>query len=289
MIDFTNWTKNEKLSYIFEENQSKMFPGGRFNWIECLLSDIKTFLNGIDDFLRQNNSGKGGGNLSVPILVSTALEFVAALYVGRTQYMDIENKCEKCRRTLSDYNAQDNIKKFATKYFPEYYNEFPEIFWDGVRNGITHLFSPKPLKLNDQVVRFTFFVESRHTQSWACTEANTTYININVFELYEILKISIENYRNELQGDNEEIQNNFIKAWDSIETYVRNIDRSDNKSKEIDKLVSEVKSNNNKSILWKDKKKNVKEVQIEIKPGVSKLTNVNSISNTSSTLFKNEK
>jgi len=82
----------EKRKYIFEDTSFEGRP--RFNWIiDCLLGDIWAFLDGIEYFIIQSKrepagkSPRGGGNLSVPILINTALEFVAELYIGKTDYM----------------------------------------------------------------------------------------------------------------------------------------------------------------------------------------------------------
>ena len=53
---------------------------------------------------------------------------------------------------------------------------------------------------------------------------DTIVISINVFELYRILENAIENYLDELKKDeNEALRDNFIKAWSSIEEYLREI------------------------------------------------------------------
>jgi hypothetical protein len=85
--------EKDKYRYIFVDTSFENRT--RFNWItECLLGDIRTFLDGIEYSIirkRGKSAGKlprGGGNLSVPILVNTALEFVAALYAGKTEYID---------------------------------------------------------------------------------------------------------------------------------------------------------------------------------------------------------
>lgn len=88
MEDLEKMTKEKKSWYIFEDISFEGRP--RSEWItDCLLGDIETFLGGIENFLE--NKGKssrdGGGNLSAPILICTALEFVAALYTGKTDYI----------------------------------------------------------------------------------------------------------------------------------------------------------------------------------------------------------
>ena len=82
MKDIEIMTGEEKHRYVFEDTSFEGRP--RVNWISnCLLGDIRTFLDGIQNRIREKHDGKyfsdGFGNLSVPILINTALEFVAAL------------------------------------------------------------------------------------------------------------------------------------------------------------------------------------------------------------------
>jgi hypothetical protein len=82
---------DEKRKYIFEDTSFEKRT--RVNWItDCLLGDIRTYLKGIKKIIYENRDGTsekllGGGNLSVPILISSALEFVSELYAGNTSYM----------------------------------------------------------------------------------------------------------------------------------------------------------------------------------------------------------
>lgn len=157
MKDTEEMNKEEKHRYIFEDTSFEGRP--RFNWItDCLLGDIRTFLDGIEYFIIQKKgepAGKrprGGGNLSVPILIHTALEFVSRLYVGETKFN-------------GGYNATENAKKFIMRYFPEKYKEIPLLLWDGIRNGLIHTFSPKPFTYKGNYIRFQFYVEDQNFPS----------------------------------------------------------------------------------------------------------------------------
>jgi len=93
MKDTERMNEEEKRRYIFAPNPT--FKEGRFNWLtNNLLGDIRTFLDGIEYFRIQGKvkpagkSPRGGGNLSAPILINTALEFVAELYAGKTEAME---------------------------------------------------------------------------------------------------------------------------------------------------------------------------------------------------------
>ena len=104
MKDAEEMDNGKKCNYIFVDTSFENRT--RFNWItDCLLGDIRTFMDGIKymDCINninsyiQNERGPakkplGGGNLSVPILINSALEFISALYEGKTddKYMKFE-------------------------------------------------------------------------------------------------------------------------------------------------------------------------------------------------------
>jgi len=229
-------TPAEKDVYIFDKSQSKMFPGGRFAWIaDCLLGDIRTFLDGANNYVQNKGTlqGRGGGNISIPALASIAIELVSALYMGKTSYRD-----------GNLYSATDNVRSFISRFVPGLYQKIPLLVWDGIRNGILHTFSPKPFDYQGKNVRFQFFVEDYAAKSHVTELNNTILIRINVFELYEVLKTAIENYRKELKTD-DSVKNNFIRAWLSIEEYSRNIDSDVEKSREVEALLSELNKSNN--------------------------------------------
>ena len=242
MKDPAEMTKTEKRDYIFAPDPSRN-NGIRFDWIhDCLLGDIQTFLDGVENFIQNkgrfsDDPPRGGGNLSVPILISTALEFVSALYVGKTKYND-----------EYEYKATENVEKFITRFFPDHYKKLPLLLWDGIRNGVVHTFSPKPFEYCQNYIRFQFFVEDRNAQACVTKVNNTILIRINVFELYQLLKKAIEDYRAELE-DNEDLQNRFILAWTSIEEYARKIDDDVKKSEEAKVLLSKLKKNSNYPLL----------------------------------------
>ena len=113
MKDVEGMSKEEKHWYIFEDKSFENRP--RVKWItDCLLGDIRTFLYGIENRIKEKHAGKafsdGFGNLSVPVLISTALEFVAALYTGKTKYMEFETK-NKFEKDLMKGKSQKNYEK----------------------------------------------------------------------------------------------------------------------------------------------------------------------------------
>lgn len=92
-----------------------------------------------------------GGNVSVPSIISTALELVFTIYAGKTEYMD-----------KASYNATENVRQFVIRFFPDNYKKFPSLIWDGIRNGIIYTFSPKSFKYQGEIVRFQFYVENKN-------------------------------------------------------------------------------------------------------------------------------
>ena len=232
-------TKEEKYWYIFEDTRFEGRP--RVKWItDCLLGDIRTFLDGIENYTdnKEKFAGKlprGGGNLSVPILINTALEFVAALYAGKTKYM----------KNVS-YNATDNVRSFIKDFFTTEYKQIPLLLWDGVRNGLVHSFYPKSFSYqkssqsSEGRVQFQFYVEDRNFPSHFKNDNDTIRISINVFELYRVLEKAIEDYLDKLRHD-EALQDKFIRAWSSIEDYKDKADS--NQSDEIKELLDCLGSN----------------------------------------------
>ena len=92
-------------------------------------------------------------------------------------------------------------------------------------------------KLNiyqENYIRFQFFVEDQDFPSHIKKANDTILITINVFELYRILEKAIEDYRDELEYD-DALQDNFIKAWSSIEQHIEAADFD--QSKEVRALI----------------------------------------------------
>ena len=124
MKDTESMNEEDKYRYIFVDTRFENRTC--FNWItECLLGDIRTFLDAIEySIIRKKGkpAGKfprGGGNLSVPILVNTAIEFVAELYTGKTNYMEF-NTDIKFEKDLKDGEkvSEDLKREFKIRNFP---------------------------------------------------------------------------------------------------------------------------------------------------------------------------
>ena len=242
MMDIILMSPKEKSDYIFSfSTPDHPNPITRFEWIEkVLFGDIQTFMDGIENYILQKDElpkdpPRGGGNLALPILICTALELTSALYAGKTVQKD-----------GGGYNATENVKQFVIRYFPGFFPKFPLIFWDGVRNGITHSFFPKYFEYGGKIIGLSFFVEDSKVQSyikeWDVIKGidPCILISFNSLELVRILKESIQRYRSELENS-EDLQNKFIEAFSSYEEII-NIDehpKSEEAIKIIDKLTRE--------------------------------------------------
>ncbi|MCW7075346.1 MAG: hypothetical protein OCU24_05810 [Candidatus Methanospirare jalkutatii] len=153
--------KDKRKKYIFEER----FEGRpRVKWItDCLLGDIRTFLDGIENYTDNKERfafkprPRGGGNLSVPILIYTALEFVAALYTGNTKYMEFETK-NKFEKDLDEGKIPEELRKeFDNRKFPlpkEYKIEKREERWEIMNKETKKVYYDVRVKGNKLIFRF---------------------------------------------------------------------------------------------------------------------------------------
>jgi len=143
MIDISTLNRTQRLEYIFGENNGPI--ANRFSWLkEALLGDIQTFENTIQSAPRLV---QGGGNLSIPIVICTGLELASALYVGETSYI----------KKVQKYDSTTNVEQFINEFFIGRAREMSRLIWDGVRNGIDHLFFPKSLQYSQFTFQFTFY------------------------------------------------------------------------------------------------------------------------------------
>lgn len=245
MKDVSKMTSKDRRFYIFEDTSFEGRP--RSKWVtDCLLGDIRTFLDGIENFTDNQEKfafkplHRGGGNLSAPILINTALEFVAALNAGMTEYTD-KNKYKGSKHKY--------IRDFIKNFFPDAYRKIPILLWEGVRNGLVHTFYSKAFEYNGKHIQFQFFVEDRNVPSHIKKNNNTIVISINIFELYRILENAIEDYCDRLKDD-DTLQNNFIEAWSSIEEDSQeNIDNNTEISPDAKELIDYLGSSSDALLL----------------------------------------
>jgi hypothetical protein len=176
----------------------------RFGWLNALLSDIRTLIDGGQGFVkgeikRTLEGSHGAGNLSIPILVCTGLELASGLYTG--------NKYN---------NATDKVKKFVEEFFPDDGKKIPGILWVGIRNGINHAFIPNVIKVSNNRIQFSFFVShGLDKPSYVIKSKDEVItIHINSIQFYHILEQAIYKYKSKLETD-DNLQRNFIDGWES--------------------------------------------------------------------------
>jgi hypothetical protein len=223
LINVNSLNEEQRNDYIFGNQIGPIT--NRFGWLEgALMGDIQTIVN-------TNQNGRhlvvGGGNLSIPILVCTALELTSALYTCNTKY-------------LGGYNAEDNVKIFISDIFPDRVRWIPRIIWDGVRNGVDHLFIPKTIQYHQTTIKFAFYVEG---ESAVTRNNDLVVIMINSLELFHTLEHAIQIYREKLQN-NIAFQRKFIIAWDSIESHIFIKPTETQKINEIQYLLTQLGQSN---------------------------------------------
>lgn len=220
-------TSQEKKDYIFSHEINF-----GFNWIEALFGDIQTFVDGISQFASKGDDPpkdplRGSGNLSLPILVCTALEFISSLYSGEPKVKD-----------NTKYNATENVEKFIKNYYPVPYQEIPRIFWDGVRNGLTHRFFPNSFKYKGKIVDFSFFVDPKDEPSQISKTPDGFRIWINSITEVETLREAVKSYRKELENS-EDLQDKFIKVFESVKE-VQDYSKNQEIGSETEKILKKL-------------------------------------------------
>jgi hypothetical protein len=199
-------------------------------WIEdWLLGDVRTFLLGMETKRREGiqtyqGASLGAGNLSVPILLSTATELLAALYSGSTQY------------SSGAYNAADNVACFVKAYWPAHYHRIAHLLWDGMRNGLTHTLSAKWFRSGGGRLDVQFSVEAESVVQWR--GADHVGLVLSVHELYKIVDESARAYLSDLRND-AELWTRFHRAFHEFVGYRRDVSGDKHKSEELNWLMSQ--------------------------------------------------
>ena len=210
----------ERLEYIFCTHEDD-FIKNRFGWLFDLMNDIQTLVDGFAGF-KNNKIGSssprslGGGNLAIPILVCTGLELVSALRAGKTKYLYDKQ-----------YEPEENVNAFISIYFDGNLKRMPRLLWNGVRNGVDHLFIPKTMQCNQNRIRFNFRLDEG-LRSDVDQFQGIFQISIASVKFYEAFNKAVEKYRKDLT-EKEGLQRDFIKAWSSIEAHNQNISNNDAK------------------------------------------------------------
>jgi hypothetical protein len=202
-----------RQTYIFSDGVPYLAGGTRWGWLEtCLLGDIRTFLDGVEhcypnrqELRQRDRDPRGAGNPSLPILVCTAIDILSDLWVGETDYLKRGDEGSRAQR-------------FIAEYFLGFSREIPQLMWDGIRNGLTHLYVPGGFEYEGEHIGFGFESEALGPSSFERSGNQSIFIKVNVFELYEALKHALFRYRDELVST-DDLQRKFVTAWVSIEVY----------------------------------------------------------------------
>lgn len=229
--------EQERLNYIFNEHKGERITN-RFGWLYALLNDIQTLIVGYQSskdgkFRSTAGVALGGGNLTIPMITCTGLELVSALYTGRTNYPP-----------RGYYSAIENVEEFVNDFFVGSAKHLPRLIWDGVRNGINHLFIPKEMKFGTSRLSFRFIEGPSNIVK---VDDDNTVVTINGIEFYDAFKQAINKYKNKLKR-NAILQIRFICAWGSIEAYASDIKNDDSKAIEMSILLEDLSQHNEKSL-----------------------------------------
>jgi hypothetical protein len=193
MLDPSAMSDQSLHDYVFGRDPSRG-DTIRWSWLwDCLLGDMRTMLVGIRHYqqsaTRQIADGVrlGGGNLSVPILVTTGLELISRLYKG-------------ARGDPYHYNAYENVRAFVEACFPAASRRMPWLMWTAVRNGLHHAFRPPSVSDGHTTVSFSFVVE-RGPSVVVRPRNDSFYIIISAPDLVHVLEGAFEQYKADLQRE----------------------------------------------------------------------------------------
>lgn len=196
-----------------EEDQANLADARR--WIEdWLLGDVRTFLKGVEVVQGPNppvhpDGLFGRGNLSVPILLSTATEVLGALHEGKTN----------CGGR-GGYDATRNAAAFIHAYWPTPYPEFAHLLWDGMRNGLAHTFSAKWFVADGARVDLQFAFEDETVIQWRGPDHAA--LVLSVYELYRVVRDAAKEYFDRLGSDAGRMWC-FQKAFGEMAEYRRDL------------------------------------------------------------------
>jgi len=194
-------------------------------------------MDGINDFAEKKirkatkTKPRGAGSVSLPILTDTGLELAASLFAGTTRY------------TRGHHDATANVESFVKAYFPGRSRWIPRIIWDATRNGLVHLFVPKAMRRRKDYIHFVFYIHEPRQPSWIARDGPALVVWFNSIEYAKVLKRAVARYRASLMTDRI-LQERFIKAWNSIERHVENLDKDLTRKPEADYLRRELKKYN---------------------------------------------
>ena len=208
-------TDGERFSYIFEaqtDSGSDRKDISRFGWLEDihlggLLSvrdTVRIYIDCSDNY--PDGRSRAGCHFALPAVVVMAQEAISNFYCGATERM-------LGRR---NYRADELVKQFVRRYYPEPYTLLPSLLWDSIRNGILHSFGPKQFDIDGKLVHFSFHCPPPAIPSYVKKTDQGFDIRINTMEFADTFERAFSSYKEELTSDRE-LQKNFIQAFESLE------------------------------------------------------------------------
>lgn len=189
--------------------------GGRpaFSWIdECLMGDIRTYMLGIAAHhagaaADADGRALGGGNFSLPLLITSALEYLARMWRGDVAAFG------------HGYVAGMNVQAFMQKYFDGFSGKVAVLLWQTVRNGLHHQFWPRT-RYFGQEIEFAFTTNVRHASLVWHTGSRVRFA-ISGIGLVEALERAVADYRSDLAGASAlsaDLRRRFVRVWQAVLT-----------------------------------------------------------------------
>jgi len=179
--------------WIFSEPDANG-AASRWEWAdEWLLGDMRTFLVGAQQVAptRQAFGGTlGGGNFSIPLLFTMALEFLGKLHEGDT-FND------------KGYVAAYNVSRFM-HHFRGHGQQFCSLLWEFTRNGLHHAFRPHRLAFQgiaNSTLGYVLTSHPEHPSILVKVAPDDFYILLNSVDAVGALQDAIEDFANELRND----------------------------------------------------------------------------------------
>jgi len=180
----------------------------RWSWVEdCLLGDLRTFRLGIElnracpELGPSLGRSLGGGNFSLSVLVTTAIEYLARLYCGDSWWRP------------NEYSAGLNVARFTRAFFSGYSRLIPITLWQTVRNGLHHMFQAR-MDYRQRAFTFAFGIDDARV---SCISKSGTglHVQINSLEYLDALERAVVAYKARLETE-ESLQGRFVKAYRAV-------------------------------------------------------------------------
>lgn len=136
---------------------------------------------------------KGGLNFTAALVIFSVIEFVSGWYQNR----------ESDSNTVAEF-----LDKYASKYFNPFRDKrISKKFYEVFRNGLSHQWSPKGSGIAMDTENNILLGKQRI--------GNEDILTLNVPSFYELAKIAIKNYENDL-NNNEDLRAKFENRYKKL-------------------------------------------------------------------------